>query len=148
MQMTQFPRSVTLDSNFIHSKKVSKLKYIFRSKVWVELNIYFKYLYPFPCRHAALVYGTVTIRTLKTWVPSSLKAWIISAFSMLFDTCGSCDGSIICQKRSGIACLKIYNLDLFLNREMLWDPIRLELKRKILDFKLLPCSVCSMFSSG
>jgi len=38
---TEFPRSVTLDSNFIQSKKVSKLKYIFHSRVWVELHIYF-----------------------------------------------------------------------------------------------------------
>ena len=52
---------------------------------------------------------------------------------MLFDTCGSCDGSIICQKRSGIACIRIYTLDLFLNRKMLGDPIRLELKRKTLN---------------
>ena len=49
---------------------------------------------------------------------------------MSFDTCGPCDGSITCQQRSGIACLRIYNLNLFLNRKMLEDPVRLELKRK------------------
>jgi len=38
---TEFPRSVTFYSNFINSKKVSKLKYIFLSRVWVEHNIYF-----------------------------------------------------------------------------------------------------------
>jgi hypothetical protein len=49
---------------------------------------------------------------------------------MLFDTRGPSDGSIICQKRPGVACLRIYNLAPFLNRKMLGDPIRLKLRRK------------------
>ena len=82
--------------------------------------------------------------TLKTRVPSPLKACIISAFSTLFDTCVPCDVSIICQKRSGIACLRIYNLDLFLNRKILGDPIRLELKRKTLNRCIILIERCKV----
>lgn len=45
---TEFPRSVNLDSKFIHSKKVSILKYILHSSDWVELNIYFNMYSHFP----------------------------------------------------------------------------------------------------
>jgi len=37
------------------------------------------------------------------------------------------------SKQVGIACLRIYNLDIFLNRKMLGDPIPLELKKKTLN---------------
>jgi hypothetical protein len=127
---TQFPRAVCdLGLKLHYSKKVPKLKHIFHSGS--GLTSVFSLIVTAICLQTRSLGSCDRAHShTKTLGSNSTEGMNYTSFSMLFDTCGPCDGLIICQKRPGIACLRIYNLALFLNRKMLEDPIRLELRRE------------------